>query len=144
MTGGSLAPPSPVVATDTWVQERMAGFAHPGQESGPGLVIAPRQEGGGKCVWAADIPPIRRDPPDEPQARGGLQRDRSTTRTGGIEAGLFVLLGRTARTVRISGGGPSSLVPCHATSITERSLSGSVVTRCVPSQAGGTGLAVLL
>jgi hypothetical protein len=141
---GCSGPPSPVVAGEAGSQERMAGFAHPGQEGGPGLVIAPRQEGGGKCVWAADIPPIRRDPPDEPQARGGLQRDRSTTRTGGIEAGLFVLLGRTARTVRISGGGPSSLVPCHATSITERSLSGSVVTRCVPSQAGGTGLAVLL
>ena len=64
--------PSPVVATEAWVQERMAGFAHPGQESGPGLVVAPRQRGGGECVRAADIPPIRRDLPDQPQARGGL------------------------------------------------------------------------
>ena len=80
-------------------QERMAGFAHPGQESGPGLVITPRQGGGRKLVGATDIPPIRRDPPDELQTRGGLQWGWSTARTSGIEAGLFVLLGYLTRTV---------------------------------------------
>src|SRR5712692_9979549 len=104
---------SPVLADEAWGQERMAGFSHPGQEGSPGPIVAPRQGGGGECVGAADIPPIRRDPPDEPQARGGLHRDRSTARTGGIEAGLFVLLGRTARAVRISSGGLSSCVPWH-------------------------------
>jgi hypothetical protein len=79
----------------------VTGFSHPGQERGPGTIITSRQGGGGTLVGAADIPPIRRDPPDEPQARGGLQRSRPTACTGGIEAGLFVLLGRPARFVRI-------------------------------------------
>jgi hypothetical protein len=79
----------------------MAGFSHPGQEGGPGLVIPPRQGGGGEVVRAADIPPIRRDLPDELQTRGGLQWSRPPVRTGGIEASLFVLLGRPTRFVRI-------------------------------------------
>src|SRR5262249_3605682 len=86
--------PSPVVAGEASGQERMAGFSDPGQEGGPGLVVAPREGGGGKLVRAADIPPIRRDPPDEPQAHAGLHRDGATARAGSIEARLFVLLGR--------------------------------------------------
>ena len=77
----------------------MAGFSHPDQEGGPGLVIAARQGGSGEFVRATDIPPIRRDPPDELQPRGGLQRGWPTTRTGDIEVSLCVLLGRPARTV---------------------------------------------
>jgi hypothetical protein len=69
---GCSGPPSPVVATEAWIQERMAGFAHPGQEGSPSLIVAPRQEGGAECVGAADVPPIRGDLPDQPQARGGL------------------------------------------------------------------------
>jgi hypothetical protein len=65
-------PLSPIVAREASGQERMAGFAHPGQEGGPGRVIAPRQRRSGELVRAADIPPIRRDPPDELQTRGGL------------------------------------------------------------------------
>ena len=90
---------SPVVAMQAGSQERMAGFSHPGQEGGPGRVIAPRQGGSGEVVRATDIPPIRRDLPDELQTRGGLQRGRPTVCTGGIEARLFVLLGRPALAV---------------------------------------------
>src|SRR5713101_7198380 len=119
----------PVLADEAWGQERMAGFSHPGQEGSPGPIVAPRQGGGGELVRAADIPPIRRDPPDEPQARGGLQRDGSTARTGGIEAGMFVLLGSPARAVRIRGWCWRSFIPQHAAIIAKSSLSGSVVTR---------------
>src|SRR6266508_6430945 len=111
----------------------MAGFAHPGHKGSPSLIVAPRQGGGGECVGAADIPPIRRDLPDEPQARVGLQRDRSTARTGGIEAGLLVLLGSPALAVRISGWWWRSFIPRHAVIIAKSALSGSVVTRCDPS-----------
>src|SRR5712692_3209274 len=81
---GSLGPPSPVVAVEAGGQERMAGFAHPGQEGRPSLSVAPGQGGGGECVGAADIPPFRLVPPDQPQARVRLQRDRPPACTGGI------------------------------------------------------------
>src|SRR5262249_47640121 len=96
-------PPSLVVAEEACGQEWMARFSHPGQEGGPSLVVAPRQRRGGEFAGAEDIPPTGRAPPDQPQARVGLQRDRPTTRTGGIEAGMFVLLGRPTLTVRIGG-----------------------------------------
>jgi hypothetical protein len=126
---GCSGPASPVVALQAGSQEPMAGFSDPSQEGGPGLVIAPRQGGGGEVVRAADIPPIRRDPPDELQTRGGLQWDWSMVRTGGIEAGLFVLLGRPSLAVRSSGQCGASSIPRHAAFIAKGSLSGSVVTR---------------
>jgi hypothetical protein len=108
----------------------MADFAHPGQKGGPSLVVAPWQRGGGELVGAADIPPIRRDPPDQPQTCGRLQRDRSTAGTGGIEAGLFVLLGCPARAVvYIRGGCGASSIARHAAFIAKSALSGSVVAR---------------
>src|SRR5262249_23052844 len=57
-------------------------------------------------VGAADVPPIRRDPPGQPQTGVRLQRGRPPARAGGIEAGLFVLLSCPARFVwtRASGG----------------------------------------
>ena len=67
----------------------------------PGLVIAPWQGGSGEVVRATDIPPIGSDLPDELQTRSGLQWGRPPACTGGIEAGLFVLHGRSARFVRI-------------------------------------------
>jgi hypothetical protein len=79
----------------------MAGFTHPSQKGGPGLVIAPWQGGSGEVVRATDIPPIGSDLPDELQTRSGLQWGRPPACTGGIEAGLFVLHGRSARFVRI-------------------------------------------
>jgi hypothetical protein len=142
---GGSEPLSPGVAGEEGSQARMARFSHPGQGGGPGLIVAPRQRGGGECVGAADIPPIRGDLPDQPQARGGLQRDRSTACTGGIEAGLFVLLGSPALAVRISGGWWwRAFIPRHAAIIAKSALSGSVVTRRDPSQAGSSrGLAAL-
>ena len=107
----------------------MAGFSHPDQEGGPGLVIAARQGGSGEFVRATDIPPIGCDPPDEPQTRGGLQRGRPAARTGCIEASLFILLGRPARFVWIGDSCGSSSIPRHEALIPERSLSDSVVTR---------------
>jgi hypothetical protein len=89
-------PPSPVVVLQAGSQERMAGFSHPRQEGGPGIVVTARQGDSGELLRATDIPPIRRDLPDEPQPRGGLQRSRPPAGTGGIEARLFVQLGRPA------------------------------------------------
>jgi hypothetical protein len=80
-------------------QERMAGFSHPRQQGSPGAVVAARHGGCAVFIRATDIPPIRRDLPDEPQPSGGLQRGRSTARAGSIEARLFVLLGRPALTL---------------------------------------------
>src|SRR5256886_163923 len=106
----------------------MAGFSHPRQERSPGRVVAPRQRGDGEVVGATDIPPIRCDSPDELQTRSGLQRGRPTARAGGIEAGLFVLLGNPSFAVRIRGRCGASSIPCHAPFITERSLSGSAAS----------------
>jgi len=137
---GYSRPPSPVMALQAGSQERMAGFTHPAQEGGPGLVFAARQGGSGEVVRATDTPPIRRDLPDELQARGGLQRGRPTARTGGIEASLFVLLGRPARFVRIGDSWGSSSIARHAALIAKNALSGSVVTgrdACLGAEAVG-------
>src|SRR5262245_35138530 len=102
--------------------ERMAVFAHPRQEGGPGIVVAARYGGSGVGVRATDIPPIRRDLPDELQPRGGLQRGRPPARAGGIEARLFVLLGRTALTVCSRRACRPSSIPGHGALIAKNAL----------------------
>jgi hypothetical protein len=133
---GVSGSPSPVGALQMGSQERMAGFPYPRQEGGPGTVVATRQGGSGAVVRATDIPPIRRDLPDEPQPRGGLQRGRPSARTGGIEARLCVLLGRPALAVCSRRECRLSSIPCHAALIAKNSLSGSVVPRRDSSRAG--------
>ena len=122
-----LGPPSPILIHPLYGEERMAGFSYPGEEGCPGRIVAPWQRGGG-LVGAVNIPPIRCDPPDEAQAGICLQRDGSPARTGGIEAGLFILLGRTARFVRSGDSWGSLSILRHAALIAKTALSGSVVT----------------
>jgi hypothetical protein len=114
----------------------MAGFAHPRQKGGPGRVVAARQGDRGELVRATDIPPIRRDLPDELQTRSGLQRGWPTVRAGDIEAGLFVQLGRPALALCSSRACRPSSIACHGTLIAKNSLSVSVVTRRDPSRVG--------
>jgi hypothetical protein len=91
---GYSEPTFPVRAERAFGQERIARFSHPGHKGGPDLVIAPWNGVGRGVLWAADIPPIRSDTPNETQARLGLQRGRPTSGTRGIEACLFLLFGR--------------------------------------------------